>query len=42
MEERVQYCHGSPSALPVLSLAYKVFGEQKYLDAAELAAEYTF
>lgn len=27
MEERVQWCHGSPSALPVLALAYKIFGD---------------
>ena len=42
MEERVQFCHGAPSALPVFTLAYKVFGDQKYLVAADLAADYTF
>lgn len=42
MEDRVQWCHGSPSALPVLSLAYRIFGDAKYLAAANLAADYTF
>eukprot|EP00347_Sterkiella_histriomuscorum_P003864 403362648 len=42
MEERVQWCHGAPSALPVFALAYKVFGDEKYLKAADLAADYTF
>ncbi|CDW85390.1 lanc-like protein 2 [Stylonychia lemnae] len=42
MEERVQWCHGAPSATPVFALAYKIFGDQKYLLAADLAANYTF
>jgi hypothetical protein len=42
MEERVQWCHGAPSALPVLALAYKMSGEERYLKAAEYAAEYTY
>ena len=42
MEERVQWCHGAPSALPVFALAWKIYKETKYLEAADLAAEYTY
>lgn len=42
MEERVQWCHGSPASLPVFALAYKLSEDEKYLKAAEIAAEYTF
>jgi len=42
MENRVQWCHGAPTAIPVFIEAYKVFGESKYLEAANIAADYTF
>lgn len=42
MEERVQWCHGAPSALPVLILAYRKYGDLRYLKAAEKAADYTY
>ena len=42
MEERVQWCHGAPSAIPSFAMAYKNFGDIKYLEAAEKAADYTF
>lgn len=32
----------SPAAIPVFLEAYKVFGDKKYLQAAELSADYTF
>ncbi|XP_067144208.1 lanC-like protein 2 [Centruroides vittatus] len=31
----VHWCHGAPGAIHLFGLAYKVFGEQKYLDAAK-------
>jgi len=42
MENRVQWCHGAPNAIPVFIEAYKWFGDSKYLDAANRAADYTF
>ena len=42
MEERVQWCHGSPSGIPVFAQAYLAFGDEKYLKAADIAADYTF
>lgn len=42
MADRVQWCHGAPAAIPVFIQAYKTFGDQKYLDAANKAADYTF
>ncbi len=42
MENRVQWCHGAPNAIPVFIEAYKWFGDAKYLQAANLAADYTF
>lgn len=31
----IHWCHGAPGAIHLLGLAYKVFGDQKYLDAAK-------
>jgi len=42
MEDRVQWCHGAPAAIPVFIQAYKTFGDEKYLLAASKAADYTF
>jgi hypothetical protein len=42
MQNRVQWCHGAPNAIPVFIEAYKYFGDVKYLTAANLAADYTF
>jgi hypothetical protein len=42
MENRVQWCHGAPAAIPVFVQAYLTFGANKYLKAAEMAADYTF
>ncbi len=42
MEDRVQWCHGAPAAIPVFIQAYKTLGDEKYLNAAYRAADYTF
>jgi len=42
MEDRVQWCHGAPAAIPVFIQAYKTLGDEKYLIAAQKAADYTF
>lgn len=42
MENRVQWCHGAPAAIPVFVEAYKAFDDENYLKAADLAADYTF
>ncbi len=42
MEDRVQWCHGAPAAIPVFVQAYQTFRDEKYLVAALKAADYTF
>lgn len=42
MENRVQWCHGAPASLPVFILAYQLYLDKQYLEAADLAADYIF
>ena len=35
----VHWCHGAPGAIFLFSLAYKVFGDEKYLNHAKKCAE---
>ncbi|XKL65757.1 hypothetical protein PGB90_009177 [Kerria lacca] len=38
----VQWCHGAPGAVHMISLAYELFGEEKYLNAAIEFGEVTW
>jgi lantibiotic modifying enzyme len=38
----VQWCHGSPGFVLLLTLAYKVYGDQRYLAEAEKACDVTW
>jgi len=38
----VQWCHGAPGFMPVLTKAYYIFGDNKYLQSAEKAANCTW
>ena len=38
-DDTLHFCHGSPGAVPMLCLAYKAYGEQRFLDSALKAAE---
>jgi len=38
----VQWCHGAPGAMALYTRAWQVFGDTKYLVAAERAANYTW
>ena len=35
----VQFCHGSPGAIPSLIRGFELFGEKRFLEAAEKAGE---
>jgi len=35
----VQWCHGAPGFMPVLTLGYKLFGNEEYLKSAQKAAD---
>lgn len=38
---RKQWCHGAPGSIAIFMQAYLAFGDQKYLVAAQKAANYT-
>eukprot|EP01124_Arcella_intermedia_P011529 TRINITY_DN1791_c0_g2_i1.p1 TRINITY_DN1791_c0_g2~~TRINITY_DN1791_c0_g2_i1.p1 ORF type:complete len:227 (-),score=44.99 TRINITY_DN1791_c0_g2_i1:31-711(-) len=38
-DQLVQWCHGAPSFMPVLTLGYLVYGDEAYLEAAAHAAD---
>lgn len=42
MPLKVQWCHGAAGMIPVLVQAYKLFNNATYLEAARLAADFTF